>query len=125
LLYTKHSQHKMEEKRRADLPRSVAKKQKTTPDDVGQTVRDMDAPDEVTARGDYYVYQYTYRNTVAGLTEVGVKGNPSIAELKKLTPKSVQVQDTEFKVEVATMLIDKYEGLVSELRKYKEAISKQ
>jgi hypothetical protein len=50
---------------------------------------------------------------------------PSTADLKKKTPKSVQVQDTEYKVEVATMLIDKYEGLIAELRKYKEAISKQ
>ena len=41
----------MEAKRSTDLPKPVAKKQKTTPADVGQAVRDMDAPEEVLARG--------------------------------------------------------------------------
>jgi hypothetical protein len=122
---TKTNTTKMEAKRSTDLPKPVAKKQKTTPADVGQTVRDMDAPEEVLARGDYYVFQYTHRHTMQGGTEVGITGTPSIADLRKKTPKSVQVQDAEYKVEVATMLIDKYEGLIAELRKYKEAISKQ
>jgi WD40 repeat protein len=42
----------MEDKRSADLPTPVANKQKKTTADIGQAVRDMDAPEEVMTRSD-------------------------------------------------------------------------